>query len=427
MNFDTENLLKFALEQGIIKLDNVRDAMKEQERKRLLSKHNYKIFQDKDGRWKTTLPDSTKKSGRRLIAKTSRESLDEAIVQYYSIEEKKDGAYTLRKLYPEWKTIKFNHTAAPSSIKRIQNDWDKFYETNEISDFPLDTLTFLQLDDWAHKMVRKYTMTKKQYFNMSLIIRQCLDYACEIELIKENLYRRVKINSKLFAQSAKPANETQVFLENEQIELRKLVLERHKKDPRAVPPLAILLNFQLGTRVGELVALKWSDISEDNYITIQRSEIKDFKMDEEGNIKGNGVKVVEFTKTEAGRREIYLNSEARYILGLIKERNEQLNLYDDDYIMVSSISKRITIYRINDYLYQLCDHLNIGKKSSHKIRKTFVSSLFDNGVNINRIREIAGHEDERTSLNNYCFDRRADSVTEKLLDDMGNRVMNNAI
>ncbi len=43
--------------------------MKKEERKRLLSLHAYKIFQDKDGRWKTTLPDETRKSERRLIAK----------------------------------------------------------------------------------------------------------------------------------------------------------------------------------------------------------------------------------------------------------------------------------------------------------------------------------------------------------------------
>lgn len=39
-------------------------------------------------------------------------------------------------------------------------------------------------------------------------------------------------------------------------------------------------------------------------------------------------------------------------------------------------------------------------------------------MNINKIREIAGHEDEKTSLNNYCFDRKTDNDTEKLLDGL---------
>ncbi len=54
------------------------------------------------------------------------------------------------------------------------------------------------------------------------------------------------------------------------------------------------------------------------------------------------------------------------------------------------------------------------KKSSHKIRRTYLSSLFDTGINVNTIREIAGHEDERTSLNNYCFDTKTDKDFEKM-------------
>jgi len=30
------------------------------------------------------------------------------------------------------------------------------------------------------------------------------------------------------------------------------------------------------------------------------------------------------------------------------------------------------------------------------------------GININTIREYVGHEDERTTYHNYCFDRSSD-------------------
>lgn len=45
------DLLKYAISHGIIHLDNLESSMREEERKRLLSKHKYKIFQDKDGGW----------------------------------------------------------------------------------------------------------------------------------------------------------------------------------------------------------------------------------------------------------------------------------------------------------------------------------------------------------------------------------------
>ena len=37
------------------------------------------------------------------------------------------------------------------------------------------------------------------------------------------------------------------------------------------------------------------------------------------------------------------------------------------------------------------------------------------------IREIAGHEDEKSSLNNYCFDRNVDVETEKLLENIAKK------
>lgn len=43
---------------------------------------------------------------------------------------------------------------------------------------------------------------------------------------------------------------------------------------------------------------------------------------------------------------------------------------------------------------------------------TYISSLFDSGVNSNTIRVQTGHEDEKTSLNNYCFDQKDESERE---------------
>lgn len=117
-----------------------------------------------------------------------------------------------------------------------------------------------------------------------------------------------------------------------------------------------------------------------------------------------------------------MNENARNILALVKKRSMSYGFYDEDYIFVNSNSSRLTTGSINCYLYRLCDEINMNRKSSHKIRKTYISSLFDNGININKIREIAGHEDERTSLNNYCFDRSIDRDTEEKLESIANDI-----
>lgn len=43
----------------------------------------------------------------------------------------------------------------------------------------------------------------------------------------------------------------------------------------------------------------------------------------------------------------------------------------------------------------------------------YISAFFDGKININKIREIAGHEDKKTNLNNYCVDRRTVGDTKK--------------
>ena len=413
--------------------------MEQKEREKILSKHTYSInYSEKDGRWKTTLPDPTKKSGRRLIAKKNKKDLEDILVEYYketvesnqSIkkqiitkplspspkkqENKKIDNITLRELFPEWLQYKNLHIAASSYLRRIMDYWNKYYLGNEIIDIPINQLDYLYLDTWACSMIKENHMTKTTYYNMTLILRQSLDYATEKRIILQNPFSAVKISSKMFVKKVKPKNETQVFSKEDERAICDLALEKYYKKPTSVYGLAIALNFQLGLRVGELVALKWDDIT-DNYIHIQRMEAMQYTLDGT-KVISKGTSVVNHTKTPAGDRRLYLTEEAREILKIVKERSEKYGFYDEGYIFVSNYNRRINIRRVIKNLYQLCDEVNCDRKSSHKIRKTYVSSLFDTGMNINKIREIAGHEDERTSLHNYCFDRRSEEDMERQLE-----------
>lgn len=430
-------MLQYALNNGIINLDDVREKMRKAERQRLLNKHKYKVFQDKDGRWKTTLPDESKSSGRRLIARTSQSKLEEDIISYYKQQEeneikansrfnhKNKEEVTLRDIFPQWLEYKNAHTSAPSYTKRIYTDWKTFYVNDAIVDIPIVDLTYLYVDRWVHDMIRKHGMTKTKYYNMSVILRQCLDYCCEEEIgiINANPMERVKIKGKLFVKKQKPSRETQVFQEDEQELICKELYSRYQKRTDCTTPLAILLNFQLGLRIGELVALKWSDI-DGNYLHVQRMESGDYEVDAKKDkaVKNKGYKVVDYTKTYAGDRRVYLNNEAKKIIKEIRKSSFKHGHYDDDFIFLTSDKgKRSNSRTITRYLEKICDSIGIINKSNHKIRKTYISSLFDKGINIDTIRRQAGHEDERTSLKNYCFDQHTSKEIENQLESASNK------
>lgn len=61
--------------------------------------------------------------------------------------------------------------------------------------------------------------------------------------------------------------------------------------------------------------------------------------------------------------------------------------------------------------------MGIVQKSSHKARKTVISALIDGNVNINSIREMVGHKDERTTFSNYVFDRSTDEEKVRMIEE----------
>ena len=405
--------------------------MQEREKKKLIQRHTYSIFYDRnDNRWKTYLPDESKKSGRRLIAKRNRIDLENEILLYYSGVE--DNAYitnqfpSLEVLFPQWLQYKDSLTNSSSYIKRILVDWNKYYKDSEIIKLPIQDLTYLRLSAWAHNLVKVHHLTKKQYYNATVIMRQCLDFACEPELhiISENPFSRVHIKGNLFNRPEKPQNNSQIFLKDEQEAICKCARYKLSNRPWCATPLLVLLNFQLGLRIGELCAMKWADI-EGNYIHIQRMEVLSYHLSEgSGQLLSDGYKVVPYTKSAAGDRRVYLNTTARSILEQIRRINETNGHYDSGYIFLESRKgKRGTSRTFTKYLDSLCECSGVEHKSSHKIRKTYISSLFDQGININTIREQAGHEDEKTSLNNYCFDQNIDLEKERCLENASNHRM----
>lgn len=201
-------MLKFLSENNMINLDDVRNSMREQERQRLLAKHKYKIFQSTDGRWRTDLPDETKKRKVRTIAKSSLEKLEDAIVEFYAEQEDeqyivvntKDTVDSLRKLFPKWLVYKQAHTNSATYIKRLISDWNRFYDQNEIADMELKDLTRVYLDMWLHNTIKEYGLTRNAYYNMSTILKQSLEYACMdgVDILQKNPMAGMKVNTKLF-------------------------------------------------------------------------------------------------------------------------------------------------------------------------------------------------------------------------------------
>lgn len=413
-------LLKFAIENGMINTALVQEKIEMQKRKEILEKHPYTIWKGKDEKWRTYIPDENK--GRKLVKRNTQEAIENYVIKYWesnSEEETKKRIakdISLKKIFPDWLNYKQLHTDSTSYTKKITADWKRFYASQpEFINMPLQKMTSLFLDEWAHGMIKKYNLTKKAYYNMTMILRQCLDYAVERGYIEENVFSGIKINTKMFRRVKKKSGESQVYTMDEEERLIKDMIKRFHDNPKNTAPLAVMLVFETGVRIGELCALRFSDI-EGNYIHIQRQEVRDFEKVDDFTMRFKCYKIVDYTKSEDGFRDIYLTETARKIIELAHYMNEVNREYSDEgYIFVRN-HKNINHYSIQSMILRGCNRVNMDVKTSHKIRKTYISALIDSGLNIDAVRRFAGHSDERTTYGNYCYNRLTDRQTEEVVE-----------
>lgn len=411
-----EELLKYALENDMLDMKSIQEAMIKKEREKLLSRHRYKIFQDKDGRWKTTLPDKQSKSGRKLVARKEKEALEDVIVDFYkehTIEMYKIGEnVTLEELYPIWLESRILEVQSINTVKKNDQDWKRYYITSDIIKKPMKDLTVNMLRDWAHSMINEYNLNKRQYYNMTVIIKKCYEYI-ENEGICPNTWKNVKINTSKLRKIKKKDNDTQIFFYDEKEKLVQYCLEAFISRPWNITALTIPLLFITGLRIGELVALKYEDIK-DNKIMIQRSEVNDYVFNEKlKKLKYNGKNIVDHAKTDAGIREIPLTKGAKQIINLIKKASTEYKYHDNGYIFCPN-SRRVTSNSIDKLLYKYCDNIDISRKSAHKIRKTYISQIIKDGVDLDTVCRISGHVDMKTTFESYLFClEREEEINEK--------------
>ncbi len=407
-------ILQKAVADGTLNLDDVQQRSEMKERTEILKKHKYAITQGKDGKWRTYVPDASRERGRRQIKKSTQKSLEDEIVAYYRKLERKDEL-TLETLYPEWLKYYSLHVNADGTVKRVTSIWKKFYKEDKLVKQSISSFTKVQLDVWVHDMIKTHEMSKKDYYRTSLIIRQMLAYALEAGYISQNPFAKVTVNSKVFQKEKKPVNETQVYRLEEEIAIVDEALKDYERKPEVTTPLAVILLFYLGLRVGEVVALKDTDIHE-NVIEVGRMERRIFETDDGLEYHQVGRSVEDCTKTPAGLRRIPVIKEAMEIINLILEVDHQQG-YERDFYLFMENGKRKPDSAVRWRLKKYCKNLGIPYKSPHKIRKTYISKLIDSGISINTIREYAGHVDERTTYHNYCFDRKTFDQNYQLLEN----------
>ena len=386
-------LLKEVIDYGIIDADSVLDMLMSNKREQVLKIHPYAITPptSEDGRWQTTYKEVNGK--RRNIKAPSKEALLDKLISFYFSNPHTDKM-TFHTLYEEWLEYKQTVTNSPNTIKRHEQHYRKYFEPSGLHEKKLKQLDELLLEKECNRIVKGYNLSRKEWGNIKTILNGMFAYAVRKKYLTENPMENVKILVK-FKQIVKKTGKTETYNSDELKSLNQY-LDRMYAETLDTSFLAVKLNFLLGLRVGELVALKWEDYSDMNHLHIVREEVR--------NQNTNTYEVVEHTKTNSDRF-VVLVPKAINILQKVKRSS--------DYIFTRN-GERLTSRQVAYVLEKYAERQGVAIKSTHKMRKTYASNLNASGVPLDCIRELLGHSNLNTTLG-YIYNPLTEKETYNLI------------
>lgn len=405
------DLLQYAIQNGIINLEDTRNKLNEMNRQEALQKHNYSIWQGKNGKYYTKLPDSTTSSGVRQIMRNSMERLEDAIAEFYMEAEYNP---TVKETYKAWVNLKFSRgEICKGTVDRYDKDFEKYFKSNNFYKCKIKNISETDLENFMITTIVENNLTHKAFSNCRTLIYGIFKFAKKegtTNISISTFVKDLEVSDKLFKKKI-VKKEEEVFDEDE-IPMIQYYLETHP----TIINLGILLTFYIGVRAGELSTIKISDVDlKKRTIFIQRTEIK-YK-----NNKGLTIRDVrEFPKTDAGVRYIILTDKAIEIIQRIMAIQHHTEW------LLEKDGKRIRGQMYSLHLYRICDRLHIGRRSIHKIRKTYITNLLDAEVDESLIMEQVGHANIDTTQRYYYFSNRKNESKLEQLSKADKRMQHNS-
>ena len=318
------------------------------------------------------------KERKQIIAADYDRLIDKLVEIEYGYENA-----SLERLFPEWVIWRRDYSSV--SVKTIREDilnWNSHLKDTDISKIPLKNLVPRDFTQLFRSWTKDREMTRKKFNNIKSVINGIYYYAIEMGIVAHNPVKDINCNQFSFQD---------VYTMDD----RKKLLEYLSTMPDDIYALAIRFDFQLIARIGELLALKWSDITPDNYIHFQRQFLGQRVLNDDltfetlthenvDHIKGN---------TDEGFRYEPLTDEALEILKQVRELNP-----DSEYIFVTPNGKQLNENTFNTRLKNYCNKCGVTYRSSHKIRFCGASILYEMGVSLTELKELLGHTNIQMTL-----------------------------
>lgn len=279
---------------------------------------------------------------------------------------KKD--YVKESTYANYSNVIYNHL-----IPDLGNTYLQDIDHNLLQQYILDKLK-------KGRVGENTPLSEKTVKDIMMVLKSSLRYAMNQGVINvinlEFTYPKNQKNQRLYILSKKEQKKiTEYLLDN--------------LNPRNI---GILISLYSGMRIGEICALRWSDIDFKNNIihvnkTLQRIYVKDETQKTTSKI------IVSSPKTSTSNRDIPMSKDFAAII-------KPLKINSKFYVLTAS-SECLEPRSYRKHFMQVLKKLKIKPINFHSLRHTFATNCISLGIDYKTVSELLGHSDISITLNLY--------------------------
>lgn len=332
---------------------------------------------------------------RKQFTANSRDALLLKLYDYFYGAQNR----TLSESYREWMHWRKEIQTNSKTLRENANEWKSYIADSELAEIRTKDITIEHLEKFFYSITANFAITSKRLTNIVVVLNGIFKRSISLKLIPHNPLADVDL--KPFRKRCKPKNTSK---DNYTMTERKRILE-YLAPRDDIYSLTIQLDFYLCVRIGELLAVKYEDI-EGGFLHINRSMRGTYEMDDDMNFSVGEITNEERIKgnQDTGFRMIPLTDKA---LAIVEKTHR---LYPDNEYLFMRDGRQLIPNTFNEELQRVCNTLGIKYRSSHQIRFTVATLLYDEGVSITKISSLLGHADTATTWH-YIRKNSPDAAT----------------
>lgn len=259
----------------------------------------------------------------------------------------------------------------------------------------------------CQKHVNEWFKELKKFRSVKAYASKVLDYTVTLSVIVNNPMKNVTMPVNI--DPPQEEKEENFYTKDELINFLEC-MEKEKNYKSFA--LFRLLSFS-GARKGEILALSWNDIN------FKENEIRIHKALSRGE---NNRIIIQTPKTKSSIRSIKMDDITMAILKDWRKRQKQEllilgynTLKPNQIVFNNAYNEYLQPTKTRKWMLHVQEKYGLRKISTHGLRHTHCSLLFEAGATIKEVQERLGHSDVKTTMDIYAH------VTEKAKDEVAQK------